>query len=364
MTPTKQENALQIAFNSKLFADAWRAWIRDRADSTQQGYNVTIKCLLEWLQSESITAPTREDIIKYRDYLLSPHASRKNGQEITFTADTAARYFRGCKMFFEFLEEQGLYKNITKHIRTPKASQQGFKRDALEKEDIIKVLDSIDRSNEEGKRAYFLVLACVSCGFRIIELQRANIEDIETIAGQHRLYIQGKGHLAKDDYQKLEGETWEALQDYLKSRQNKDGKSPLIASISSNAREGGGRLSEPSLSRIVKQILVKAGYNSRRITAHSLRHTAVTLAGKAGADLQERSKLARHSNIAITQRYDHILEKQTLRTEKKILDYIFSDPHEENEKTQQTKESLLTSLLQAYNSLNDAEKEALKEAIA
>lgn len=332
---TTNTNSLLTAksFNLDSFAEYWEEWIKDRADTTQAGYNVTVKCFLEWLLNEGITQPERKDIVSYRNWLLTPHKSRKTGDLITFSADTSARYFRGCKMFFAFLEDQGLYKDITKNVRSPKTAVKDFKRDSLEREDCLRILESIDRKTETGKRDYCIVLACVSCGFRIIEIQRANIGDIETHAGEHRLYIQGKGHLEKDDYKTIEPELWEAMEEYLKIRNAKAHEAPLFAAVSSNAKPGGGRLTEPSISRIVKGVLKGAGYDSRRITAHSLRHTSVTLDRKAGATLEEASKHARHSSITITQRYDHALEKAEAKDERRIMDYLFKGDKQKDDET-------------------------------
>lgn len=316
-------------FDSNRFAEAWKDWIKDRAESTQAGYNVTVKAFLQWLVDEGIKHPTRDSIVSYRQYLLSPHRSRKTGEEITFSADTAARYFRGCKMFFSFLEAQGLYTDITNNVRSPKTRLREFKRDSLEKEDCLTLLHSIDRTSEAGKRDYCMILFCVDCGFRIIELQRANIGDVETHAGEHRLYIMGKGHLEKDDYKKLEPELWEALEDYLSTRGTTSKDAPLFAAIKSNAKPGGGRLTEPSISRIIKSRLKAAGFDSRRIVAHSLRHTSVTLDREAGASLEEASKHARHSSVTITQRYDHALEKKEAKDERRILDFLFKGTTQE-----------------------------------
>lgn len=329
-TTTPAEIMAPSSFNVAGFAAQWEAWIKDRADITQAGYNVTVKCFLEWLRNEGVSRPDRETIISYRQWLLTPHASRKNGKQITFSADTAARYFRGCKMFFGFLEAQNLYSNVTANIRSPKTNVTEFKRDYLEREDVLRVLESIDTRTELGKRNYFLVLACVSCGFRIIELQRANIGDIETHAGEHRLYIQGKAHLEKDAYKKIESELWEALEDYLNARGTHEKEAPLVCAVKSNAKAGGGRLTEPSVSRILKGVLKAAGYDSRRITAHSLRHTSVTLDRKAGASLEEASKHARHSNVVITGRYDHAMEKTEAKDERRILDYLFKGDFQED----------------------------------
>ena len=323
LTTTNPTTIAAPSFNIAGFAAQWEAWIKDRADITQAGYNVTVKAFLDWLRAEGISRPDRDTIISYRQGLLTPHTSRKTGKEITFTADTAARYFRGCKMFFGFLEAQRLYSNVTANVRSPKTNITEFKRDFLEREDVLKVLNSIDTRSEVGKRDYCLILACVSCGFRIIELQRANIGDLETHAGEHRLFIQGKGHLEKDAYKKIEKELWEALEAYLNARGTHAKEAPLIAAAGSNAKPGGGRLTEPSISRIIKGVLKRAGYDSRRITAHSLRHTSVTLDRKAGASLEEASKHARHSNVVITGRYDHAMEKADAKDERRIMDYLF-----------------------------------------
>ena len=323
LTTTNPTTIAAPSFNIAGFAAQWEAWIKDRADITQAGYNVTVKAFLDWLRAEGISRPDRDTIISYRQWLLTPHTSRKTGKEITFTADTAARYFRGCKMFFGFLEAQRLYSNVTANVRSPKTNITEFKRDFLEREDVLKVLNSIDTRSEVGKRDYCLIRACVSCGFRIIELQRANIGDLETHAGEHRLFIQGKGHLEKDAYKKIEKELWEALEAYLNARGTHAKEAPLIAAAGSNAKPGGGRLTEPSISRIIKGVLKRAGYDSRRITAHSLRHTSVTLDRKAGASLEEASKHARHSNVVITGRYDHAMEKADAKDERRIMDYLF-----------------------------------------
>lgn len=118
----------------------------------------------------------------------------------------------------------------------------------------MRILESIDTSTgtETALRDYALILACISCGFRIIECQRALIGDIETHAGERRLYIQGKGHLSKDTYKKIEPELWEALEAYFNARGTRDKEAPLFCAVASNAKPGGGPLTEPSISRIIK----------------------------------------------------------------------------------------------------------------
>jgi integrase len=49
-----------------------------------------------------------------------------------------------------------------------------------------------------------------------------------------------------------------------------------------------------------------AGFDSERLTAHSLRHTAITQALLAGSPLQEVQQFARHSSINTMQTAKHV----------------------------------------------------------
>lgn len=307
------------------YAQEWLAWIADRQEITQRSYTVCLKCFIQWLRDNGITQPTRNDIIDYRTWLESPHPDRRNGQIITFSADTRARYFRIVKSFFKWLFTFGHYPDVAANVRSPRTSTAEYKRDSFQRDEIRDILGSIDTSTEKGKRDFSMILLAVTCGLRIIEIQRADIGDIETEGGRKRLYVQGKAHEEKDDYVTVEPHVWDAISDYLDARGCHDRNAPLFSAVKSNAKPGGGRLTEPSISRVIKRAMVAAGYDSRRKTAHSLRHSAITFDRKAGASLDEASAFARHSNVSITQRYDHSLNKEKARDSKRVYDYIFSD---------------------------------------
>jgi len=80
----------------------------------------------------------------------------------------------------------------------------------------------------------------------------------------------------------------------------------------------GQRLTTRSVSRIVKSYLRKIGLNSNRLTAHSLRHTAITLCLQGGATIQEAQALGRHANINTTLIYAHNIDRLTQAPERKI----------------------------------------------
>ena len=73
-----------------------------------------------------------------------------------------------------------------------------------------------------------------------------------------------------------------------------------------------------AVSGIAKAALRDAGIDSTRITAHSLRHTAVTLSLVGGASVQEAQALARHADISTTMTYAHNLERMNAVPEQAI----------------------------------------------
>ena len=179
----------------------------------------------------------------------------------------------------------------------------------------------MERDTAQGRRDYAIFALMVTGGLRDIEVHRANIEDLRTLGDSTILYLQGKGREERTDYVKVMPEVERAIRASLADRKDIQGKQPLFASLSNNSK--GGRISTRSISGIVKNSLVKAGYESDRLTAHSLRHTAVTLSLLGGNSLQEVQQFARHSNIATTQIYAHNLERAKNKCESTIASAIF-----------------------------------------
>jgi len=71
-----------------------------------------------------------------------------------------------------------------------------------------------------------------------------------------------------------------------------------------SSRITGGRISDVYINATLKIIAKKAGI-TRKITTHSLRHTALSMMFANGADIETVKKAAMHSSIRTTQRYLH-----------------------------------------------------------
>ena len=87
------------------------------------------------------------------------------------------------------------------------------------------------------------------------------------------------------------------ITDYLKMRRDTKNTDPLFASLSNE--NFGGRLTTYSISQVVKSAFKKVGLNSKRLTAHSLRHSAATAMLLKGVDLVKVQQILRHKNVNI-----------------------------------------------------------------
>lgn len=331
----KQSNA--VTFNNDFFVR-----FMDYAqvkDATLQGYKVCIRQFIKYLQENDIQTPTRETIKDYAKYIDAQN----------FTSGTKHQYLRAVKHFFKWLASEGLYPNIADNIKGARVNADNTKKEAFTEADIREILQGIDRSTPQGKRNYAMILLAVTGGLRIIELQRADIQDIQVIRGQSVIYIQGKGRDAKDEYIKLIDEVKDAIDDYLQTRVNKQPNAPLFTGTSNRAKDE--RITETSISRLIKSVFKQSGYDSSKLTAHSLRHTSNTLLFKAGADIYKVQKHARHKDPKTTEIYLHIADRDTDTSEQDIYNQIF------NTKTQDTRKNII-AILDKLN--NDQQTKVLK----
>jgi integrase/recombinase XerC len=268
----------------------------DAAPKTVQTYTRDLRQMFRYFAENGIRNPQREDIISYRESLKAA------GKKPT----TVQNYITAARLFFQWTEQERLYPNVAAHVKGAKLDRE-HKKDYLTSAQCKTVLSGIDRSSLIGLRDYAVVALVITGALRTIEVSRADIGDLRTAGDNTVLYVQGKGREEKTEYVKVSPEVEKAIRAYLKARGETDPSAPLFASDSNNSK--GGRLSTRSISGMCKAAMVNAGYNSSRLTAHSMRHTGVTLALLNGNSLEEAQQYARHANIATTMIYNHALDK-------------------------------------------------------
>lgn len=301
-----------LTVQQTITADLYSRFISylDAKPKTVQTYTRALRQLMVYFKDHGISSPRREDILAYREWL------KETGHKPT----TIQNYITATRLFFQWTAQEGLYPNIADHLKGATLSKD-HKKDYLTSKQMKKILGTIDTSSLQGLRDYAMLALMVTGGLRTIEVSRANVEDLRTAGDCTALYIQGKGREEKTDYVKIQPEVEDAIRAYLMARGSAAQEEPLFTSTSRNYK--GGRLSTRSVSGIVKARMQAAGFDSERLTAHSLRHTAVTLSLLGGEDLQRVQQFARHANLSTTMIYAHNLDRAKNRCEATIAAAIF-----------------------------------------
>ncbi len=365
----------------------------DRNDNTEQTYIKALRQFGAWLRFRGIQAPAREDIIAYRDYLLSEHEAiaydpisgyrtrtRADGSHILITCkpSTAAQYLRTVRAFFTWTAQSGIYPNIAAGIHTPKVTHETHRKEALKPAEVLQIERSIEataaarraaaqeaqkdtagrtqRSIEQGKRLRAMYILSVNAGLRTIEISRANVKDIVTKSGKSYIYIWGKGHTEPDTRLPIVPEVKAAIDDYLRSRSDSyTGSSPLF--VSTGNRSKGQRIAPTTISTMLKRAMQAAGFDSEYITAHSLRHSAGTNTLLAsGYNIFLSQRYLRHKSPVTTLIYAH---NRTEEQEEQIAQRLYALYHEGP-----AAEAAPSTLEETIAALDPAQIAALRTALA
>lgn len=268
-------------------------------------------------QETPVSRLTEDAIVEFAAYLkdLSPTTER-----LYLTAATG---------FYEFLAAENmadlnlprLRLLIKQRARRPGQRLPQFPRDSIEKvleiaENIAErpVEDPTERLRNLRDRAFLATLA--DTGLRVHEACNLRRGDINW--QEHRAVIIGKGD--KQSIVRFSSRSIGWLREYLSARQALDGRSgksltalPLFAR---HDRGAGSKVKPIStatgrniVSRWVEVTLGEEAVGS--ITPHSFRHYFVTTVLRgSGGNLKLAQKLARHENIAVTQRYAHLSDDE------------------------------------------------------
>ena len=292
------KSAGTLAAGRSLSADLYSRYIAylDASPKTVETYTQALRQLFSYLSLNGITQPGREDLLAFRDDL------KASGHKPT----TVQNYITATRLFFQWTAQEGLYPNIAEHLKGAKLDRE-HKKDYLTSAQVKEILSTVDRADLQGLRDYAILTLMITGGLRTIEVARADIGDLRTAGNSTVLFVQGKGHEEKTDFVKIGAQVEKAIRAYLKARGQAGDEEPLFTSLSHNSK--GQRLTTRSISGMVKSRMKAAGYDSARLTAHSLRHTAVTLSLLAGKDITEVQQFARHANLATTMIYNHALDK-------------------------------------------------------
>lgn len=240
-----------------------------------------------------------EDIRDFRLYLSRNYKNIYKGE---LKQQTQNYFLVALRSMFRYLLKQ------KKKVLSPEMIELGKRRDRtikfLSPEDLKKLFESVDTTDEMGLRDMAILQVLFSTGLRVSELARLNRDQVNTKAGEFGVI--GKGGKARVVF--LSKKATECLQDYMNAR--RDPYSPLFIryagpSMDRELSEEKLRLSVRSIERLVDKYRKKANILFK-IGPHVLRHSYATDLLSHGADLRSVQEMLGHKNIATTQIYTHV----------------------------------------------------------
>ena len=282
----------------------------DVADSSRAAYRRNLRPFLAWLAKSWGGRPvTREALLAFKQHL------RDQGR----AGATISNYLSALRLFFSWAEKVGLAPNIAADVSGANMDRH-HRKDALTEAQVVRLLNSLPRSTQRELRDFAIINLLVMCGLRTIEVVRSNLDDIRTQGSDTLLWVRGKGHDDKDAFVVLADDVFTPIMQYLGKRPGATASEPLFAR---EHRSGeASRLSTRTIRRLVKLALRRIDLNSPRLSAHSLRHSAITLAMHAGADIYEVKGMARHKSLQTTMIYLHMMRRLETAAEKKLAKYM------------------------------------------
>lgn len=245
-----------------------------------------------------------------------------------YSPATERLYLTAATGFYEYLVAERLadinlpkvHLLIRQRARRPGIRLPQFLRDDIEViiEYAINLVnrlceDETDQMRNLRDRAFLLTLA--DTGLRVHEACKLRRGDIDW--DEQRAVIVGKGN--RQAVIRFSQRSITALKDYLKARSILDGASgkPLSTlPLFSRHDKGAGKKVKPITTRTGQNIIAERvreclGESSvGSITPHSFRHYFVTTVLRASGNLKLAQELARHRNIAVTQRYAHLSDDE------------------------------------------------------
>ena len=280
------------------------------SSKTQENYSRFLRKFFKWLESVDLSALspkklTAEHIWRYKVY-LSRHQSPVNKK--TLKKSTQNYYLIALRSLLEYFVEKDISSLPPSKVKLAKdKSDKEIK--FLNLDQLKLLLEAPDKETIIGLRDQALLETLFSTGLRVAELAALNRDQLKIKDGTTDLEISvvGKGEKIRTVY--FSARSIKSIKAY--EYQRKDFDEALFINYRRGAASSteSRRLTVKSFEDIVKKYVKITGLPVMA-TPHTLRHSFATDLLNQGVDLRTVQEFLGHSNIATTQIYTHVTNKQ------------------------------------------------------
>jgi integrase/recombinase XerD len=272
------------------------------AEKSTAAYSADLMRFGRFLKEKRVTAVVNIDSGLILEYLIR---LRKRG----LSARSRARHLVSLRGFLKFLmNEKIIAKNPAKQIDLPKTGLR--LPDVLTVQDVQALIEAPNRDKAEGLRDIAMLELLYAAGLRVSELIGLEMTAVNLEVGFVRVFGKGSKARVVPVGQMAIG----AIRNYI------DRSRPLLLKNRSSAylfiTRRGTAMTRQSFWNLISRYgrLAKL---EKKITPHSLRHAFATHLLEGGADLRAVQMMLGHADIATTQIYTHVTQRQLLAAHKK-----------------------------------------------
>jgi site-specific recombinase XerD len=289
----------------RLLAAAWLASLRSAR--TRRSYAADLLAWRAWLAARGLDVLAAGRV--HLDLWVRAQQEQGAGDA------SVRRRLSGVGSFYRYLLVHGLVGgDPTAGVARPRVDPDYTATVGLSREQGRALIAAADRDLGQARlRSAAVIRLLLHNALRVDEVLGADIGDLGTDRGHQVLTVLGKGN--RRAKVPLTPATVSALHAYLDHRATlatgttrvearpgawRGMAGPLLATTT------GGRMRPSQLWELVRRLAHAAGITEwDRLSAHSLRHTGITLALDAGVPLRDVQDYARHRDARTTRRYDH-----------------------------------------------------------
>ena len=275
--------------------------VKRDSEETAATYKESSSLFLEWCvqKQKKLKDITVQDLM----YFLMDRRNAGNSE------NTLAKDISAIRAFGEYLVRKNYWEeNIALELDRPK-SARAIPR-VLTIEHVDKLLSVIDTSTPLGKRDDALFELIYSCGLRISEAATLLVTNVHL--EEKLILVHGKGD--KERIVPFGGRAYDKLVLYLNEVRPGLCGQKVIDEVFLNYR--GDPISRKGIWKKFQELEALSGVNAK---VHTLRHSFATHLLQGGADLRSVQELLGHSDLATTQIYTHVDDRQLKSSHEKYF---------------------------------------------
>jgi site-specific recombinase XerD len=251
---------------------------------TITAYTTDIRQFITFLAETNVAVQRCDQVGRGELAEYMAELSRQNRSGVT-----RARKLASLREFFRCLAEHGVIASSpAADIRMPKKERR--ERAFLRPDEYTRMLSAAGGN----VRDFCILQVFLQTGIRVKELVSLRIGDVDLLG--MTLHIAGKGN--HERLIDLEKKGLQALKSYLSTR-------PTVGDDHLFLSYQGSGISDRGVKKLVEKYRVQAGI-TKRISAHSLRHTMATYKAEQGVSAFQIQQWLGHANVATSQIYVHM----------------------------------------------------------